>query len=526
MRQLEPQPNGSSEQRWSASTFIVLMVALCTASCGPPPGIGTFPTRLPGPLSGVNCPAGTVLRGRPPPQGKKLWCIDVARKSEGRAAREGPVVSWSCHRCRDGAQLHGHYRGGERHGLWTLWREDGTKIDEGVWQDGKRTGRFEGWHAGGKPSFRKQYGADGKLDGPAWYRYASGKRQREGTYKLGVRIGLWREWHESGQLESEGAYVDGKRDGEWALYDAKGKLLRRVRYKLGRALAEAQLRDGVMVLTSKDARGRLLRSWSEKDGKSHGPEVVYHPSNGKVARKVTWQMGVMSGPVSLHREDGSIAASGTLVNGKRGCDWRRFDTLAKDVTRRVAFAAIVAQVAAGQRIKLPADACKWTLNDLVPVRRGADDAGTIAIARWIVEHDVVARQDKAPTTEPAPAAVRIAVLEALAQQVGPALAKQQFEIAALLTLAVLVEVDRMHAGSLLTLDAAAQALGAPDTPAPPSDAAGKQRSKALAVALLPAMKTMLWATEGDKVARKSARVTLGKAGVNKLTFRAFSARLQ
>ena len=59
---------------------------------------------------------------------------------------------------------------------------------------------------------------DGKEEGLCTYWYESGQKKRERTYKAGKRDGPFISWYESGQKRREGNAKDGKQDGlvtEW-----------------------------------------------------------------------------------------------------------------------------------------------------------------------------------------------------------------------------------------------------------------------------------------------------------------------
>jgi hypothetical protein len=87
--------------------------------------------------------------------------------------------------------------------------------------------------------------------------FATGEKKVVGTYDMGRRVGIWREWHDNGRPAAEisynddrldgpykrwftggrpavdGAYVDGRRDGEWREWHSNGNMARSERYELG-----------------------------------------------------------------------------------------------------------------------------------------------------------------------------------------------------------------------------------------------------------------------------------------------------
>lgn len=114
------------------------------------------------PLSGLPCPAGTRLEGRPAVLGATAW-TQTCRDAGGRA--QGPTVRWS----KAGSRLsEGTYRDGRLEGTWTAW------------QGSQRT---------------------------VW-----------GAYRAGRRDGLWREWTATGRPRSRGHYRQGHRQGRWTVW--------------------------------------------------------------------------------------------------------------------------------------------------------------------------------------------------------------------------------------------------------------------------------------------------------------------
>ena len=66
-----------------------------------------------------------------------------------------------------------------------MWHENGQKLIERTWKDGKLDGFWLQWHENGQKAI-------------------------EGTYKDGKNDGSYREWHENGQKAMEGTYKDGE----------------------------------------------------------------------------------------------------------------------------------------------------------------------------------------------------------------------------------------------------------------------------------------------------------------------------
>lgn len=87
----------------------------------------------------------------------------------------------------------------------TQYYQDGVKMMEGTFTDGKRHGKWFYWYP----------------DGQLW---------TEGTYEMEVEQGYKVVFHESGNKYYEGNYKDGNRSGIWKFYDTNGILLKEIDY--------------------------------------------------------------------------------------------------------------------------------------------------------------------------------------------------------------------------------------------------------------------------------------------------------
>ena len=84
--------------------------------------------------------------------------------------------------------------------------ENGQKMSEFLFKDGKRDGLSIGW-------------------------YDNGQKEGEANYKDGKRDGLFTEWYENGQKKHEINYKDGKRDGLSIGWHENGQKLGEVNFK-------------------------------------------------------------------------------------------------------------------------------------------------------------------------------------------------------------------------------------------------------------------------------------------------------
>jgi antitoxin component YwqK of YwqJK toxin-antitoxin module len=83
--------------------------------------------------------------------------------------------------------------------------QDGVKMMEGTFVDGKRNGKWYYWYP----------------DGQLW---------TEGTYEMEIEQGYKVVFHENGKKYYEGNFIDGNRSGIWKFYDTNGILLKEIDY--------------------------------------------------------------------------------------------------------------------------------------------------------------------------------------------------------------------------------------------------------------------------------------------------------
>jgi antitoxin component YwqK of YwqJK toxin-antitoxin module len=502
--------------------LLALLATGRAATMGPP-----LPANIQGPNAGERCPVGTIVAGGAPPRGKLLFCLKKGVHIKNKRGRIGPVVSWSCGRCKDGIALHGHYILGKRDGLWSLVRKDGTKVEASDWHHGKRYGRRMAWYPDGTPNFLKTYGQDGKKHGAAWANHPDGSKEFDGEWQANIKQGRWRTYNAKGKLQDDGKYDRGKRHGEWKLYDANGGLDKHVWYRDGVIIKEGRLKQGQMRISSIDAKGQRTGTWSEKDGKRHGVVVTYFAGTEIISRTTNYVMGKPEGAITLHREDGTKLAGGEVVDGKKQCGWRFYDEAGKDMSREAPLADVLRKIAAAGNVALPGSHCTWTNEQAVALRKVADVAGTVAIARWLIEREVGAAYGDQLATERAGNDTRLQVTRALLKQAAHATEQKQYVLAALLNVAMLVEANRAMGGTLLAAPPTIGTKGSAIPAGPRNSPKDTQAFKKLAKELLPAITFLLVnREEGAQAIRKAGRITLGRVALNKLTLGKLRAKLK
>lgn len=178
------------------------------------------------------------------------------------------------------------YSNGKTEGGETRW-EDGQMVLRGTWKEGLRAGLWEEWHRNGKPKSRGEYAID-----------ADGKSYRSGR---------WTTWADNGQKTSEGDYLVGARSGEWTEWYASGQI------KQQGAYGTEKLSDGSEAV---DRRVGLWTEWHE---------------NGQPKSKGHWANGAEQGEWQEWYESGQKRFEGVRVDGRSvsGTTWHPSGEIAR-----------------------------------------------------------------------------------------------------------------------------------------------------------------------------------------------------
>ena len=95
------------------------------------------------------CPSGGRLRGQPPPQGQRQWC--VADDLFGRSRKNGPLRVWHA----NGAlRIEGEFVDDKRNGVWKFYSKDGRLAMEKSYRFGELAGETKRQLAGKAPQSR------------------------------------------------------------------------------------------------------------------------------------------------------------------------------------------------------------------------------------------------------------------------------------------------------------------------------------------------------------------------------------
>jgi len=128
----------------------------------------------------ATCPAGTRQVGQGPPNDSEIACV---KSVNGQDVKDGPYV---------------------------LFRDDGSKMMQGEYHDGKQNGEWTMWYDNGQTKSVDHY-KDGVQDGEHVGWYTNGKIAAQGMYKDGMREGVWKRWDPNGFKNWEETYKDDKK---------------------------------------------------------------------------------------------------------------------------------------------------------------------------------------------------------------------------------------------------------------------------------------------------------------------------
>jgi antitoxin component YwqK of YwqJK toxin-antitoxin module len=286
------------------------------------------------------------------------------------------------------------WQGGKRQGPTQSWAPDGALIIQEMWRDGLLDGpreigtrssmfvaeeRQRGVRVGARELWRRgyqalaeQYDSDGHLDGQfaAWR--SRGRLREQGSYRHGLRHGVWTWFDRGGGKEREGSYVDGLRDGTWTSwhgrsvasvgtyragipdgdfveYDDRGRELGRYRVVKGKGAArtfhgnrrlatETQLEDGVPHgrFVAYDLRGKRISEGRFDHGARHGVWRERWPT-GKVRIEARYDHGDLQGPWKRFSPKGKLEIETSYDAGKRQGPYAEYFA---DGTREIAGAFV------------------------------------------------------------------------------------------------------------------------------------------------------------------------------------------
>jgi antitoxin component YwqK of YwqJK toxin-antitoxin module len=170
----------------------------------------------------------------------------------------------------------------------------------GTYKNGVRDGIF------------REYAIDGTLTGSKVYKM--GRLNRVGLMdEAGLEQGFWQNLYPNGAVSAEGNYIDGKKTGYWKFYHENGNMMEEGNYVMDKA-------DGPWRWYYET--GKLMREEIYIDGKEAGVAQEYNDSTAKIVAKGNYLNGKKEG--NWVYEIGTAKAIGKYMEGKEEGVWREY----------------------------------------------------------------------------------------------------------------------------------------------------------------------------------------------------------
>lgn len=180
---------------------------------------------------------------------------------------------------------------------------------------------------------------EGIRDGEWKEFYEGGQLRAEGVYNLGKRVGKWMFYHENATVEQEGNYnSQGNAEGLWKWYYDDGSLLREENYRngaldglyteyneAGRIVVQGEFIDGLEEGFWKYEYGDIREEGTYKGGKRNGEWKTYY-DNGQLYFVGSFIDDNPNGRHTWFWPDGKRKDQGDFIMGLRNGDWIQFDS--------------------------------------------------------------------------------------------------------------------------------------------------------------------------------------------------------
>ncbi|MCI5054994.1 MAG: hypothetical protein MRY83_02735 [Flavobacteriales bacterium] len=221
-----------------------------------------------------------------------------------------------------------NFRNGRQHGVSKYFKEDGSVDKVEIYEYGTKLG-------------------EGKLDekgiknGPWKEYYSTGELRAEGTYKGGLRVGVWVFYHLNGKVEQKGKYdAAGRPSGDWKWYYDNGAVQREesfyagkeegtlIEYNdTGRVISQGEYLDG-------EREGEWFYQMGDyrEEGKYQGGQRVgewkhYYLSNDEVSFKGSYEDGIPNGKHIYYFPSGKKMLEGKYEFGNKHGEWKRYNDI-------------------------------------------------------------------------------------------------------------------------------------------------------------------------------------------------------
>lgn len=135
----------------------------------------------------------------------------------------------------------GHWKNNLQNGVFKLYTESGTLVDDAIFKDGKRNGVTKQYYSDNGNLLIEAHYINGLLDGKIKEYYKNKKLQREVVYTHGKRNGIAKEYYEDGQKMLEMYYENDVPNGSYKMYDPTGKIQLEGTFENGRFTPKSEM---------------------------------------------------------------------------------------------------------------------------------------------------------------------------------------------------------------------------------------------------------------------------------------------
>lgn len=183
---------------------------------------------------------------------------------------------------------------GFKDGSWVEYYSSGTIKSKGTYKGGVKVGLWEHYYENGNLEQKGNFNNEGLAEGEwIWY-FDNNQILKIENFRRGLEEGEVVEYSREGALIAKGVYIEGKREYEWFIVVDGVKL--EGNYKYGE-------RDGLWKLFNRE--GLLIFEGSYIDGFENGLHKWYY-DNKEIREIGNFRMGVKYGEWKKFMEDGSL----------------------------------------------------------------------------------------------------------------------------------------------------------------------------------------------------------------------------
>lgn len=194
---------------------------------------------------------------------------------------------------------------GLRDGAWVEWWENGQKLVEANWKEGKKFGSTTWWYDTGRKWKEIHFDENGKYLASEFY--DNGPKLKDTPWKDGKMHGKGRTYYENAKVLREVTYIDGKKDGPVIWWHENGMKWKEYTYAKGRM-------NGLYVLWREN--GQKWKEYGVLNDKMEGRHTTWQ-SNGNKLKEVFYENGNLNGSLTTWWINGLIQETGAFKDNQR-----------------------------------------------------------------------------------------------------------------------------------------------------------------------------------------------------------------